>query len=133
MHGRRHRPDEPAHAVAGDRRDHQAAFAVGAEVADVGDEVGLRPDDEPRPGEQLRSVGGQLVEQHALLLRRRHAVERSEVDEQAQHPSPFDVAEEAVAEALAVARPFDQPGDVGDDELGVVVDAHDAEVRLRAS
>ena len=33
-------------------------------------------------------------------------------------------------EAPALAGALDQPGDVGDDELGRVVDAHDAEVRL---
>ena len=127
----RHRPDEPAHAVAGDRRDHEPGVTVGAEVADIGYEVGLRPDDEARPGEQLGAIAGQLVEQHPLLLRRRHAVERGEVDEEAQDPRPLDVAEEPMTEALALARPLDQPGDVGDDELGVVVEAHDAEVRFQ--
>ena len=53
-----------------------------------------------------------------------------EVDHHAQHPRPLDVAEELVAEALALARTLDEAGDVGDDEVGVVVDAHDAEVRL---
>ena len=83
--------------------------------------------------EQLRAVARQLVEQDPLLLGWRHTVEGGEVDEQAQDPGPFDVAEEPVTEALALARSFDQPGDVGDDELGVVVDPHHARGWVRAS
>ena len=60
----------------------------------------------------------------------RRAVERGEVDEQAQHAGPLDVAQELVAEAAALAGALDEAGDVGDDELGGVVEAHDAEVRL---
>ena len=39
------------------------------------------------------------------------------------------VAQEAVAEAVAVVRARDQAGDVGEDEGRVVVDPHHAEVR----
>ena len=40
----------------------------------------------------------------------------------AQHPGPLDVAQELVAEAAALAGSLDQAGDVGDDELGVLVE-----------
>ena len=58
------------------------------------------------------------------------AVEGGEVDEQAEHPRPLDVAEELVAEAATLAGALDQAGDVGDDELRAVTEADDAEVRL---
>ncbi len=51
-----------------------------------------------------------------------------EIDEDAKGPSPFDVAQELVAQSLAFARSFDEPGDVGDDELGGAVDADHAEM-----
>ena len=47
-----------------------------------------------------------------------------------EHPGPLDVAQELVAEAPALAGALDEAGEVGDDELGVVVEAHHAEVRL---
>ena len=43
-----HRPDQPAHAVSGHRRNDEPGVTIGAEVADIGHEVGLRPDDETR-------------------------------------------------------------------------------------
>ena len=90
-----------------------------AELGDrSADDVGLGADHQPRPLEQVGLVGAELLEQDALLLRRRRAVEGGEVDEHAQHPGPLDVAEELVAEAAALAGPLDQAGDVGDDELG---------------
>jgi hypothetical protein len=36
-----------------------------------------------------------------------------------EHPRALDVREELVAEAVALAAPLDQPGDVGDDELAL--------------
>ena len=48
----------------------------------------------------------------------RAAVDRRQVDEHDQHAGPLDVAEELVAEALALAGPLDEPGDVGDHDLG---------------
>ena len=46
-----------------------------------------------------------------------------------EHRAALDVAEEQVAEAVALVRPFDDAGDVGDDEGLVVVRADHAEVR----
>jgi hypothetical protein len=39
------------------------------------------------------------------------------IDEVEQHLAALDMAEEAVADAGAVGRAFDQAGDVGDDEF----------------
>ena len=47
---------------------------------------------------------------------------RGQVDHDAQHPGPLDVAQELVPEAAALAGALDEPGDVGDDEVGVLVD-----------
>ena len=38
-----------------------------------------------------------------------------------QQPSPLDVGEEVVAEANAVGRTLDQPGNVGDHQLAIVL------------
>ena len=53
------------------------------------------------------------------------------VDQMQQHAAALDVTEEAVAEAGALVRAFDQAGDVGEHELAFV-DAHDAELRMQA-
>ena len=61
----------------------------------------------------------------------------AQVGEDEQDPGTLDVAEELVPEAPTLRRPFDQAGDVGDDELdgvGVLAarasDADDAEMGL---
>ena len=119
--------DDVRDALAGHGRDPQG----GPGRRRVGD-VGLRPDHEAGPLEQLGPVGGELVQQDPLLLLGRRPVDRGEVEQEAQHPGPLDVAEELMAEALALAGPLDQAGDVGHHELGVVVEADHAEVRARA-
>ena len=80
------------------------------------------------PVEQLGPVAAELVEQDPLLLLRRPPVHRREVEQHHQHPRALDVAQEAVAEAAALGRALDEPGDVGEHEL-VVLEPHDAEVR----
>ena len=92
-------------------------------------DVGLAPDHEPRALEQLGPVPLELVEQDALLLLGRAPVDAGEVEQQHEHARAFDVAEEGVPEAAALGRALDEAGDVGEHEL-VVVEAHDAEVRL---
>ena len=88
------------------------------------DRIGLGADHEARPLEQLGPVVGRA---RASSIRSCSAgatpSSGGEVDQHAQHPGPLDVAEELVPEPAALARPLDQPGDVGDDELGVVVEA----------
>ena len=52
------------------------------------------------------------------------------VDQMQQHAAAFGVAEEAVAEADAFMRAFDQAGQIGEHEFALV-DAHDAELRMQ--
>jgi len=47
-----------------------------------------------------------------------------------QQARPLDVAEEAVAEAVALVSPLDEPGDVGDHERPLVGRLDDAQMRL---
>ena len=54
------------------------------------------------------------------------------VDQVEQQARALDMAEEAVADAGAFGRAFDQPGDVGEHELAALV-ADDAELRAGAS
>ncbi len=75
-------------------------------------------------------MGAELAEQDPLLLGGRDAVDLDQVEHQTQHAGTFDVAQELVPESPALAGALDQAGDVGDDELGGVVDAHDTEVRF---
>ena len=93
-------------------------------------EVGAGADDQPGPVEQVGLVAPQLVEQDPLLLGGRVRRQRREVEQEQQHPGPLDVAQEPVPEPSPVAGPLDEPGEVGHDELGVVVEPHHAEVRL---
>jgi len=46
-----------------------------------------------------------------------------------EHGAALDVAQELIAEAVALMGAFDEAGDVGDDEGLVVVGADDAEIR----
>ena len=84
---------------------------------------------EARPLEQLGPVAAELVEQHRSCSAGGRSSTRREVEEQHEHPRPLDVAEELVPEAAPLGRALDEAGDVGDHEL-VVLEAHDAEVRL---
>ncbi len=61
---------------------------------------------------------------------RGNVIDRCEIDHDAHHSSPLDVTQELVSEPTAVARALDQAGYVGHHEVGVVVELHDAEVRL---
>ena len=61
----------------------------------------------------------QLAHDHVEVLDRIAAARRRDVDEVDQHLGAFEVAQEAVAEAVARVRAFDQPGHVGDDEAPV--------------
>ena len=117
------RPSELVEPVARhgrDRADRRTA---------CGRDVGLAADDDARPVEQIGPVAAELVEQHRAPVRRAASVDRREVEQDHEHAGALDVAQELVAEAAALGRAFDQPGDVGEHEL-VLVEAHDAEVRL---
>jgi hypothetical protein len=107
-------------ARAGRGRDRQPVELLGRNV-------GLAAHDQPGPVEQLAHVAAQLREQDRFLLRGGRAGRGCEVEQEHEHAGPFDVAEEAVAQAPAGGGAFDQPRNVGEHEL-VLVEAHDAEV-----
>ncbi len=117
VHEARHLADDVAHAVAGDRA-HPRALPLDVGVGDIR----ARADDDAGPLEQVGLVAAELVEQHPLLLRRRAALGRREVDEHDEHSRALDVAQEAMTEPPALARALDQAGDVRDDHLEVVVE-----------
>ena len=52
------------------------------------------------------------------------------VDEMEEHAAALDMAEEAVAEPMALMRALDQAGNVGEDEFAPV-GPHDAEARMQ--
>ena len=118
---RRQLPDDVGDALVCDRRHDRAVPAERGQVVGL-DRIGLGAHDEARPVEELRAVLAELVQQNPFLLGRRDAVDRREVDHDAHHPRPLDVAQELVSEATALARALDQAGDVGHDEVGVVVE-----------
>src|SRR3546814_7745396 len=66
----------------------------------------------------------------ALLLSRSVLGERRQVEQQDEDPRPLDVAEELVAQPPALVGTLDEPGQVGHDELHLVVKPDHAEVRL---
>ena len=109
-------------AFAGGRRH---ALAVPLQLGDLG----LGPDHDPGPLQQVGLVVAEFVEQRFLLIRRLPALGGLQVDEHEQHAGALDVAQERMTQALAFARAFDQPGDVGDHHLATV-DTHDAEIGL---
>ena len=121
--------DRPARGrPGGDGGDHGPVPAHRLELLELHG-VGLGADDEPRTVEQVGAVLGELVEQDPFLLGGRR-LGRGEVDQHAQHAGTLDVAQELVAEPAPLAGTFDQPGDVGDHEVGLVVERHDPEVGL---
>ena len=69
------------------------------------------------------AVGGELARGSSRSPRAgRASVEqrRADVEQVHEHARALDVAQEAVAEAVALARALDQAGDVGDDEAALV-------------
>ena len=63
-------------------------------------------------------------------MQRVAAVGGQRLDEVDQHARPLDVAQELVPQADAAVRPFDQPGQVGEDEDAFAADVTDAEVGM---
>ena len=53
------------------------------------------------------------------------------VDQMQDHGAALDMAEKAGTEAGSFAGAFDQPRQIGHDEFGVVVEAHDAKLRMQ--
>ena len=63
-------------------------------------------------------MGPQLVADDVVVPRR---VARRAVDDVHEDPRPLDVAQECVAQAGAVGRALDQPGNVGDRRPALVL------------
>ena len=98
--------------------------------------VGLAAHHDTGALEELGPVRAELGQQDAPLRRRRLPTQlgRAEVEQHDQHPGTLDVAQELVAEALALRGALDQAGDVGHDELGAVAPGAQpdhAEMRLQ--
>ena len=112
--------EQGGNALAGDGGDRQdlAAQLAGDPVAGLGGtgEVHLGHDHQLGPLGQRGAVLLELVADHPVVLHRVRAVDRDGLDQVDQEAGPLDVAEELVAQAVPRVRPFDQPGDVGDDE-----------------
>src|SRR5690349_19609066 len=75
------------------------------------------------------AIGLKLCSHHAVCLSR---IVRRSIDEMHKHPAALDVPEKSVAEACALVRAFDQPGNIGDDEFPTV-DCCDPELRMERS
>ena len=84
----------------------------------------------PELGAGVRLVERQLAADDLEVLDRIAAAERGHVDEVDEHRAALDVAEEAVPQAGAGVRAFDQAGDVGGDEPAIVAEIDD---RVRTS
>jgi hypothetical protein len=61
----------------------------------------------------------QLARDHREVLDRIASLGRRDVDDVHEHARALEMAEEAVAEAVPLVRPFDQARHVGDDERAV--------------
>ena len=93
----------------------------------------LAPDDDAGAFEQLGLVAAELAQQDAQLVRRLVHGQRIEIDQDDEDAGPLDVAQKAIAQALASRRALDQSGDVGHHELGTVAlspHAHHPEMRF---
>src|SRR5215207_1680204 len=140
-YGVRQPPDQRRHALAGHGRHPQVESdtvgivlllvrRAGAVVRRRRRQVGPAAHHDARTAGQLGVVGAQLVHQDLVLLGRRPLGRRRQVEQYAQGPGALDVAQEAVAEALAPAGALDETGDVGHHVLVTVSGTHDAEMRF---
>ena len=130
LHEHRERTEHLFDTGAGDRRHARVAERVPGCLRLRVDRVELGADDQARALEQLGSVGLQFAQEHLDLFRRRHAFHRHQIGQDAQHAGTLDVPQKLDAQTATLRRALDEPGDVSDDELGLRIDAHDAEVRL---
>ena len=128
---------ELAHAGAGGARggEHRHLRAQpllplgdGGAHALLGHEVGLRQRQHPRQTREALVVGGELALDRRVvgdrIRLRAHRQLGCEVEHVHEQTRALDVREEVVAEAGAIARAFDQAGDVGDDQLALLALEH---------
>src|SRR6266540_3081761 len=94
-------------------------------------QVDLVAGDQRRTGRQVRVVGLQLgLQRRQVALGVAALLDRHEVENVHQHGGARQVAQEAVAEALALGGPRDQARNVGEHEVAAV-HAHHPEHRLQ--
>ena len=89
--------------------------------------VGFGADRQAGSIEEIWTVGPKFVEQRRLLISGAAPVDCGEVDQDQQHPSPFDVAQELVAKPSTFGRAIDQARNIGHDHLAFA-SAHHAQV-----
>src|SRR6266542_3697199 len=126
------------HALAGGRRDREEGqLAAGGGRLGLGQarpplwQVDLVAGDQRRTGRQVRVVGLQLgLQRRQVALGVAALLDRHEVENVHQHGGARQVAQEAVAEALALGGPRDQARNVGEHEVAAV-HAHHPEHRLQ--
>jgi hypothetical protein len=127
MHSHCHLADEFAETLAC-HRGHDVAGPT-QQFKFVGlDGIGLRTDDEARTVQKVGLILAQFLEKNPFLLLRRHAIHRCEVDHDAQHQGPLDVAQELMPKTLALARPFDEAGNVSHNKFGSLIELDNAQV-----
>ena len=122
------RPRTPEIGMIGSLRcahvSRQALERVG-----IVERIDLVRRDDLRFGGELRIEEPQLFLDRVEVLDRIPSGRSRDIDQVHQHLGALDVAEEAIAEPMALVRALDQPGHVGDDEAAIVAQAHDAQVR----
>ncbi len=110
--GRFHEHRQPAHelgdAEAGHGRDAEVTELRDADGVSLPTMIGLAPDHQAGTVEQVGLVAAELVEQHAVLLFGPVAGQGSELQQDDEHPGAGDVAEESVAETLALGGALDE-------------------------
>ena len=126
-------PAQLRDAGAGHGRDPQVELGPPASSTAVssGGQVGPAAHDDPVAVEQLGLVGAELVEQDVELLGRRTARRSAPGRAGRTGPGPARCGAGTGGRGPRPSlAPSIRPGDVGHDELGAVVEAHDAEVGL---
>ena len=115
------RVEQGGDALAGDGRDRQrprgrARRRSGRWRLGGAGQVHLGHDQQLGPLGQGGAVLLELAADRPVVRDRVGAVGGDGLDQVDEQAGPLDVAEELVAQAVALVGPFDQPGDVGDDE-----------------
>eukprot|EP00913_Durusdinium_trenchii_P028401 g26629.t1 len=87
-------------------------------------------DDDFGPFDQRRVVQFEFITNRPVVLDGVGSVHRVGFDQMHQNPGAFDVLEELVPQANAGMRPFNQPGNIGHDELVIEADTYQPEVGI---
>ena len=127
------RVEQGGDALPGDGRDRQDLAAQLAGRSGRGPRRRRSGPSWSRPASSGRSARAglyslELVADRPVVLDRVGAVGRHRLDQVDEQAGPLDVAEELVAQAVALVGPLDQAGDVGHDERVLGVDDDRPEV-----